>query len=229
MSSEHCAMKDKLIILGAGGHAKVVADAVRLAGNFEIVGFLDDLDEARWGSPFCESTVLGGSRAIPELRRQGLRRAVIAVGDCAARHRLTELVCAEGFEPTTVIHPSAVVSPDIEIGPGTVLLAGSVVNCGSRLGRSVIINTAASVDHDCAVDDAVHICPGVHLAAHVHVGSEAWVGIGSCVRDRVHIGAGSCIGAGSVVVSDIPAGALAYGAPCRKIRKVGPTEDGSGK
>ncbi len=210
----------KLVIWGASGHARVVADIIRLREEYEIVGFLDDVNPDRRNAEFCGSRVLGGQEQLVHLRRQGIDHIIFGFGDCNARLKLSKLVQELGFSLATAIHPRATVAADVTIGGGTVIVAGSVVNPGARIGENVIINTCASVDHDCVIEDGVHICPGVHLAAHVRVGQAAWIGIGATVKDRVHIGPGSLIGAGAVVLNDIPDGVVAYGVPARIVRKL---------
>ncbi|WP_238378920.1 acetyltransferase [Geobacter metallireducens] len=208
----------KLVVWGASGHAMVVADIVRLRGEYDIVGFLDDVTEGRNGEEFFGLPVFSGRDSLAMLCGQGVRHAIVAFGNCPARLKVAEYLRAQGLELVTAVHPSAVVARDVVIGEGTVVAAGAVINPGVHVGANVIINTSASVDHECTIEDGAHICPGVRLAGRVAVGEGAWIGIGSSIIDRVRIGAGSFIGAGSVVVGDIPDNALAYGVPA-KIRK----------
>lgn len=208
----------RLVIWGASGHARVVADIVARGGQFEIVGFLDDVSPERAGSPFGPARVLGGGDLLPALRDDGVTHAIVGIGSARARKVLSDKVRQIGLQLATAIHPSAVIASDVEIGPGTVIAAQAVVNPGSRLGTSVIVNTAASVDHDCRIDDFVHLAPGVRLAGDVSVGASTWVGIGSVVIEKRQIGADCMIGAGSVVVRDIPSGTVAYGNPARPRR-----------
>jgi UDP-N-acetylbacillosamine N-acetyltransferase len=214
-------VKKKLVVWGASGHALVVADAVRLAGEYEIAGFLDDLHPGRHGEQFCGALVLGGVEMLDSLWALGVEAIFFGFGNCAARLKLADLVAAKGFSLPTIVHPRAVVANDAVLGPGAFVAAGAVVNSQARIGAQVIVNTCASVDHESVVEDGAHICPGVHLAGGVVVGRASWVGIGASVVDKVRIGAGSIIGAGAVVVGDIPDGVMAYGVPARVIREVG--------
>lgn len=217
-------MKLELVIWGAGGHALCVTDAVRLAGQYEIVGYLDDLNPARANTLFCHKPIFGGREQLGRVMELGVTHLFFAFGDSAARQRLTLAVREVGFELVTVIHPSAIVAEDAEIGVGTVVLPGAVIAPHVQLGQNVIINTGASVDHECGLADGVHVCPGAHLAGHVRVGSGAWIGLGAVVLPSVQIGAGSIIGAGSVVLHDIPDRVVAYGNPAKVIRGVGPND-----
>ena len=213
-----------LVLWGASGHARVVADIVRLRGEHEIAGFVDDRDPSRRGAPFCGARVLGLAELV-ELRRAGVLHLLVAVGDCAARLRLAERARRDGFTlAPAAVHPSAVVAEGVELGAGSVVAAGAIVNPGVRIGENVIVNTGASVDHECLLDDGVHVGPGARLGGCVTVGRAVWIGIGATVIDRIRIGADAQLGAGAVVVDDIPPGVLAYGVPARVVRKLAADE-----
>jgi UDP-N-acetylbacillosamine N-acetyltransferase len=209
-----------LVLYGAGGHARVVADIARLGGQYVVTGFLDDINRDRLGTPLEQPPILGGFGHLEALRAQGVRHIFIAIGDCGQRLRLAEMVSRAGFESPTLVHPRAVVASDVRIGGGTVVVAGGIVNPGARLGAHVIVNTAASVDHDCVVADGVHIACGARLAGGVQVGRGAWIGLGALIREHVRVGAGSVVGAGAVVLDDVPEGVVAYGCPAKVIRHV---------
>lgn len=211
-------MAVKLVIWGASGHALVVADIIRLNGEYELVGFIDDVNPDRRGSEFCGLPILGGKEQLDGLKRRGVDHVLLGFGNCEARLRLAGLVTARGYHLAKAIHPSAVVAGDVSVGDGTVIAAGAIINPGTHIGENVIINTAASVDHECTVEDGAHVCPGAHLAGRVHVGRAAWVGIGATVIDRVRIGDGAFIGAGAVVLKDVPSGVTAYGVPARTVK-----------
>ncbi len=213
-------MPEPLVIWGAGGHALVVADILRQQGEYEIVGFLDDVNPARRGSPFAGSLVLGGREQLDALREQGVRWLFLGFGDCAERLRLADLVRAQGFELATAVHPRAVIAADVTIGPGTAIMAGAVINPAARIGANAIVNTRASVDHECVIEDGAHLSPGVTLGGKVTVGRGTWLGIGAVVKDKIRIGSGSIIGAGAVVLDDVPDGVVAVGVPARVIKKV---------
>jgi UDP-N-acetylbacillosamine N-acetyltransferase len=217
--------ENKLVIWGASGHAKVVADIIRLQRKYEIVGFLDDWNSQLHGSAFCGARVLGGREQLEPLYRAGVRHIILGFGKCHARMALSELVKSLGFSLVTAIHPHATVAADVRVGAGTVIAAGTVINPGASIGENVIVNTLALVGHDCVVGDAAHISSGVRLAGGVTVGRAASVGIGSTVIERVRIGVGARIGAGSVVTKDIPEYVLAYGVPADIVRKMAPDEN----
>jgi UDP-N-acetylbacillosamine N-acetyltransferase len=211
---------EKIIIWGASGHALVVADIIRLRGEYQLAGFLDNVNPQRYHTIFDGEEILGGEEQLEGLKKKGIKNMIIGFGDCKARLRLAEIVISKGFKLATAIHPGAIIASSVVIGSGTVIAAGAVVNSGTRIGENVIINTSASVDHECIIREGAHICPGVHLAGGVKVGRAAWIGIGSCVIDHKSIGNASYIGAGGVVISDIPDDVVAYGNPARVMRKI---------
>ena len=212
-------MVDKLVIWGASGHALVIADIIRLRGDYELIGFIDDINPNRKGAIFSGVPILGGREQLNRLFKMGIDKIILGFGDCTARLILSDLVHKEGFKLVTAIHPSAVIAQGVMIGSGTVVAAGTVINSGSVIGNNVIINTSSSVDHECIIADGAHIAPGVHLAGCVTVGQAAWIGIGATVIDHISIGARALIGAGSVVIDDIPNDAVAYGVPARQREK----------
>jgi UDP-N-acetylbacillosamine N-acetyltransferase len=211
-------MKQACVIWGSGGHAVVIADAIRISGARTVAGFLDDVNPTRSGETFCGASILGGREQFDALKRGGISTMVIAIGDCDHRLQMAEAACEAGFHLVTVIHPRAVVAEGVTLGAGTVVMAGAVINPGARIGQNVIVNTGATVDHDCVLEDGVHVCPGVSLAGGVRIGRAAWVGIGSTVIQRVCIGARAFVGAGAVVLRDLPENIVAYGNPARVIR-----------
>lgn len=201
----------RVVIVGAGGHAKVVAATVEAAGG-QVIQILDD-DSSRWGASILGHVVRG-----PVTREMVPADAVVvlAIGSNEARRALAERL------PVTfgrVIHPTAVVHPSVTIGEGTVVFAGAVIQPDTIIGRHSIINTSSSIDHDGAIGSFVHIAPGAHLAGMVTVGDGALVGVGSSVIPRMTIGAWSTVGAGSAVVRAVADGAVVAGCPARILTK----------
>ncbi|HET6880492.1 MAG TPA: acetyltransferase [Pirellulales bacterium] len=207
-----------LVIWGTSGHARVVADIVRLENRYSIVGFLDDSRRSGDAVEWHDATVLGGRAALPSLADQGIAAVLIAIGSPHVRLQLAELSRSHGLELATAVHPRAVIACDVAVGPGSVVMAGGVVNPGARLGLATIVNTLASVDHGCTLGEGATICPGARLGGNVTVDRGAWVGIGATVRERIHVGANAVIGAGAVVVHDVPPLTVVVGIPARVIR-----------
>jgi sugar O-acyltransferase (sialic acid O-acetyltransferase NeuD family) len=209
----------RVLILGAGGHAQVVADILlRMAdAGWDIVpiGYLDDapdlVGQERLGLP-----VLGPVSILNTYPHDGL---VAAVGDNTLRSRLFEALRAQGKHFVVARHPSAVVAPDVQIGPGTMICAGVAVNPGTVIGANAILNTGCTVDHHGAIGSHAHIAPGVHLGGEAFVGEGALVGIGATVMPRCRVGAWSIVGAASLVRSDVPERSTAVGVPARVVRR----------
>ena len=206
-------MADGILVVGAGGHGKVVA-ATLLASGIDVAGFLDD-DREKWGRELLERPVLG---PLSEGERYRGRLAVLGIGDNALRRRVA-LELGRSLTWTRAIHPSASVHPSVVVGAGTVVFAGAVVQADARLGEHVILNTGATVDHDCVLGDFVHLCPGTHLAGGVIVEQGAMLGIGAVVIPGVLIGEEAIVGAGAAVTSNVPRGAVVGGVPARPLAR----------
>ena len=206
-----------VVIIGAGGHGKVVADILRAAGGANLVGFLD-ADPALRGQTVAGLPVLGPVNLLAKLWQQNVRHAVVAIGDNRTRRRYGDVLREHGLEPRSAVHPSAVVSASAALGRGVVVAANATVCAEARVGDFAIVNTAAVVDHECVVGAAAHIAPGVRLAGRVRIGDEAFVGIGATVIQCLTIGPGAIVGAGAVVTRDVPELATVVGVPARVVK-----------
>ncbi len=208
--------KEKLIVFGAGGHAKVVIDAIEQQGSYDIAGLLDD-DPKHADKRFFGYPVLGTRADLPALLSAQLCHAIVTIGDNASRAAVAAHLAQQGWRFASAVHPRAYVARGVEIGPGCVVMAGCVVNADASLGAHVIINTGATVDHDCRIGDAVHIAPGCHLCGGVSVGSGSLLGAGASVTPGVNIGRNAIIGAGSTVIRDVADEARVSGSPARPL------------
>jgi UDP-perosamine 4-acetyltransferase len=209
------------VLLGGGGHAKVLIDAFLVKGDTLGGWVVLDPDRRLHGKDLLGIRVLGDDSHLPELARKGTREFVVSLGstgDARPRRRLFDWARSLGLEAAAVVHPRAVCSGWAVIGPGCQLLAGSVVNAGAKLGANVIVNTGAIVEHDCVVGDHAHVASGARLASGVTVGALAHIGAGATVRQSITIGEGAVIGAGAVVVKDVSDGVVVVGVPARPIR-----------
>lgn len=201
-----------LVLVGAGGHAKVVIDIVRALSGYTLIGLLDPGAANRSVS---DVPVLGGDDHARQLRAEGCRHGLVAVGRNDLRVRLgLELMDIE-FELLTVIHPSAVVSSAAELGQEGVVMANAVINSHARIGAHCIINTGAIVEDDCVVGDGAHIAPRSVMGGCCAIGSEVLFGIGAVARPGCRVGNRAVVGAGAVVISDIPPDLVVIGIPAR--------------
>ena len=214
-------MKTKrIVIIGAGGHGRVVADLCDLLGSWQEIVFLDDRFPAM--DACGEWRVVGTMADIPAAAADGNEFA-LGIGSNAVRMKFFEEARKSGAVLPALVHPAAAVSPRSRLGAGSVVLATAAVNIGAETGAGVIINTGASVDHDCQLGDGVHICPGARLAGAVRVGDLAMIGVGSSVRQGITIGAGATVGAGAAVVADVQPGLVVAGVPAKPLRPSGGT------
>ncbi len=219
MGSNHSLLR--VLILGAGGHAQVVADVVlsmaQAGAALTIAGFLDD-DARLWGSRIFDAPVLGPTDAEPSCPFDAL---VVGIGSNTVRRTVVQRWQAQGATFTTLVHPSAIVAQDALLGPGTVLCAGVVVNTGSRIGDHVILNTACSVDHHNLIADYAHVAPGAHLGGDVQVAEGAMIGMGAIVLPQRQVAAWACVGAGAVVTRAVEPHQTVVGVPARPLARLG--------
>jgi sugar O-acyltransferase (sialic acid O-acetyltransferase NeuD family) len=210
----------KVLLIGAGGHAQVVADILlrMQESSIEIAptGYLDD-SRVLAGQQLLGLPVLGDISQVSAIPHDAV---IVAIGDNATRRRMFETLREEGESFAIARHPGAIIAPDVHIGPGSVICAGVVVNPGSVVGANVILNTGCTVDHHNRIGDHVHIAPGVHLGGDVSIGEGTLVGIGSTVMPQRRVGSWSVISAGALIHSDLTDRVVAAGAPARAIRNL---------
>jgi sugar O-acyltransferase (sialic acid O-acetyltransferase NeuD family) len=192
-----------MILYGASGHAKVIADIIR-ANGMDISELFDDNEQIK-----CLS---GISVVRPHKTEEKL---IVSIGNNAIRKKIVE---TNIFRYGVAIHPSAVVSPSAVIGEGTVVMQGAIIQADAVIGKHCIINTGATVDHECIIGDFVHISPNSSLCGNVKVGEGTWIGAGSAVIPGIEIGSWTTIGAGSTVIKDINSNVVAVGCPCKEIK-----------
>ncbi|KAA2398108.1 MULTISPECIES: acetyltransferase [Bacillus] len=205
-------MKTKLLIIGAGGHGKVIADIALRMNKWEYVAFLDDSKQLK---NLMGIEIIGKSTDV--LRFIKDYDIFVGVGNNAIRENIQEQLESQGASIPVLIHPDAVIGAQVSMGAGTVVMAGTVINCCTQVGKGCIINTASTVDHDNIIEDYVHISPGTHLAGTIKVGKGTWLGIGTVVINNINITGNCKIGAGTVVTKDISESGTYVGVPARRL------------
>lgn len=207
--------RQKVIILGTGGHARVVIATLKALGCWEIVGLLDrktgQTKELIKGYP-----VIGSWNDLGKVMGKEIRQAVIAVGDNAQREQLYVRLLQEQVAIPTVIHPTAYVDPSAVIGDGCLICMGTLIGANVKIGANTIVNSGTVIEHETIIGENAHIAPGCRIAGRVTVGRNSFIGIGTSVIDKIKIGKNATIGAGSVVVSDVLDDVVAYGVPAKR-------------
>lgn len=205
-------MKERLIIIGAGAHSKVVVDIIEMMGTYEIEGLIDDHESIVLGYK-----VIGTDDSLERLFSSGINSAFVAIGNNAVRERLYKQLKAIGFNIVNAISPYAVISKHAHIGDGVAVMPGAVINADTHIGDGVIINTNASIDHDCFVGSFSHVAPGANVCGSCNIGTNCMLGVGCKVIDKTVIGDNTIVGAGAVVIKDIADNTVAVGVPAREI------------
>jgi sugar O-acyltransferase (sialic acid O-acetyltransferase NeuD family) len=211
-------VKRKVMILGAGGHARVVANIAALTADLDIVGIADK-SAATVGERIGGTKIVASLDDLPRWRGQGITHVALAFGGNQERARAMHEAEANGLASVTLVHPAAVIEDRVAIGDGALICAGAVLVTECRIGRGAIVNTGASVDHESEVGECAHIAPGCRVAGRVTVGDRALLGIAACVVPGRRIGADAVVGAGAVVINDVPAGVTVVGVPARIVTR----------
>lgn len=201
-----------LVIVGAGGQGKVVADIALKLDKYDRIYFLNDGEKKEcMGLP-----IVGPTNDIEKYINSS--DFFVAIGDNTDRKYFIEKLCAKGASLPTLIHPQAVIGKNVELSNASVIMAGAVVNSCTKIGRGSIINTCSSVDHDCVVGDYVHVSVGAHVCGDVHIGNNCFLGAGTIIKNHITISSNCCFGAGAVVIEDIKEEGTYIGLPAKRLR-----------
>ncbi|PHV70149.1 pilin glycosylation protein [Sporanaerobium hydrogeniformans] len=203
----------RLLIVGAGGHGKVVLEMAQAMGGYDAICFIDD---QLVGEKVLGHQVVGKIADCKELQ-QSFQEAIVAIGDNALRLELTKKLLVMGYKMPPIIHPKAIISRSAQIGEGTVVMPLAVVNAEVTINQAVIVNTGVIVEHDCRVEAGVHLSPRSSLGGTVYIGEKSWIGMGASVIHTIHIGSNVIVGAGAVVIRNIKDGVKVVGVPAKEI------------
>lgn len=221
MIYEYDSVKD-VLLLGAGGHAKVIIDTLRsYYKNISIIG-ITEKDQSKLGQTLLNVPILGTDDILQDLYTKGLRKVFISLGtvrNYKPRAYLYKVIKKIGFQCINVIHGTSFLSEYVSLGEGNAVLAGAIINTETQIGHNCIINTGSIVEHECRLGNNIHVGPGAKLSGCVVVEDNCFIGIGANIIQGIHIGENSIIGAGSIVINDIPPNSVAVGIPAKVIKK----------
>ncbi len=209
---------EKVVIIGASGHGRVIGDILKKSGDYELIGYIDSYKDP--GSKILDYEVLGSEEILPKMfKESGVSQGIIGIGDNYTRqqmaHKIKKLV--PEFEFINAIHPDSVISEYVTLGSGIAIMAGVVLNPGTIIRDHCIVNTKSSVGHDCTIRAFSSIAPGVTVGGHVSLGPLSSLAIGCVVRNNIDIGENTLIGAGSLVIRDFGDHIVAYGHPAKSM------------
>jgi UDP-perosamine 4-acetyltransferase len=210
-------MSIQLVVIGAGGHAKMAIEAAKSGRGYHPVACL--APHASTGSTLLGLPVYTETRDQLAHFRDQACAAFVAIGDNALRFKLTSSLKKMGFRLPSIVARHAWLSPSADIGEGCLIMHSAVVGADAVLGPGCIVNNGATVDHDCRIGSYVHVAPGCHLAGHVEVGQTSFLGVGTSVIPEKKIGDRVTVGAGSVVVSDLPDDGVYVGCPAQRMNR----------
>ena len=209
---------EKIILIGAGGHAKSVIDSLKAQGKYEPAGIIDktEVDDTH----VLSIPIIGTDEDLPRFYEKGIHHAFVTVGsigDTIIRQRLYQKLKAIGFILPNIIDPSAVISPTVKHGEGVFVGKNATINAGSSIGKMAIINNAAVIEHECTIGNFCHIAPAAALCGNVSIGENTHIGTNATIIQGIKVGSNALVGAGSVVLKDIPDKVHVAGVPAREI------------
>ncbi|MGE6490447.1 acetyltransferase [Exiguobacterium sp. NPDC077395] len=209
---------DKLLIIGASGHGKVVANIAADCEEWDEISFLDDDPQKIGTSVLGRFKVIDNTQTLePYLKEYSF---IVGIGDVYIREKITKILLGKGAILATIIHPSVVIGLDVEIGRGTVIMPNCVINCSTTIGEGCIVNTGSTIDHDCYIESFVHLSPGVKISGTVKIGYRTWLGTGTIVINNISITNDCKVGAGAVVVKDLLTSGVYIGVPAKLFKEV---------
>lgn len=210
----------EIVLIGGGGHSKVLIEIIELLKQYKIIGILDS--QIAIGTYISGIAVLGEDDLMSNLYANGVKNACIAVGsikDNSKRKNLYEKVKQFGFQVPSLLHPYSIISKDTIISEGVQVTAGAIIQKGSTIGLNSIINTGAIIEHDCVIGKHVQVCPGVVISGDCVIGDGAFIGAGVTIIQGIKIGNNSIVAAGAVVVENVPDNTKVMGVPARMVNK----------
>lgn len=210
-------MVEKAVVIGAGGHSRVVMSVLKYHPIFQIIGVADK-GTSYFGEKIGSSSINYTWEDLPELYNQGISTAFIAFGENRQRKKFYQKAKDIGFSLPALIHPKSIIEESASIGEGTLVCLGAKIGTQVRIGNNCIINTGSIIDHETEIDDDVFVGPGVNIAGRVKIDAGVFIGIGSSVIDKIHIGTNAVVGAGATVIRNVQAMDKVVGVPAKPIK-----------
>jgi len=212
-------MRNKIVLIGGGGHCKVAISLIQTSTNFEIYGITDS--KLKIGSSVNGIKVLGTDKILKQLHKKGITNALISVGsikDNTLREKLYIQTKNIGFSMPAIVSKFAIVDKTAKIGYGTVVLPGTIINANARIGQNCIINTGSIIEHDVKIDNHCHVAPGAVICGSCNIMSKSFIGSGATVINNINIGQSCVVGAGSVVIRNIESKSIVTGIPAKRVK-----------
>lgn len=208
----------KIVLIGAGGHCKVIIDIIKCTNQFEIVGITEKVEK-----PYdvLDVPIIGDDNNLIQIFNSGVKNAFICIGalnNINSRNLIYKNLKLIGFNLPVLIHNNAIISKYTNIGEGTCIMPGAVINAGSSIGKNCIVNSGSVIEHDCVIGNNTHISPNVAIGGGVSIGSNTHIGIGSSIIQGINLGNNVTIGAGAVVINNLDNNVLAVGVPAKVIK-----------
>lgn len=212
-------MVKKIVLIGAGGHCKVIIDIIRSKNEYGIIGITD---KNNTGNKVLDIPIIGDDNMLNECLNSGVEYAFIAIGgieNIKIRNKILNMIKEIGFRIPVLVHDKAIVSTYATLGAGTCVMPGAIINAGTEIGDNCIINSGAVIEHDCLIGQNTHISPNVSIGGGVKIGEDTHIGIGSSIIQNITLGHNVTIGAGAVVIDNMGNNVVAVGIPA-KVKRV---------
>lgn len=210
---------NKVILIGAGGHSRVIIDILKL-DIIGIYGIIDN-DKTKENTELDGIKIIGSDDLLIDIFNQGIKNAFVCIGTIGnneIRNKLYEKAKSLGFNLINAIHPKSIIADNLVLGQGNAIMAGTIVNTGVTLGSNIVLNTGCIIEHDVVIEDNVFVGPGAVIGGGVSIGENAFIGLGAKIIQGVTIGSNSVVGAGSVVINDISENTLNVGVPAKTLK-----------
>ncbi|MBU3101683.1 MULTISPECIES: acetyltransferase [Clostridium] len=211
---------EKIVLVGAGGHCKVIIDIIKSVGEYDIIGVTDTT--FRGQKLVLDIPIIGDDSILKKLYNDGVKNAFVCIGalqNIKLRDKIYNKLKDIGFNIPVLIHKDAIVSSYASIAAGTCVMPGAIINPGVSIEENCIINTGVVIEHECKIQRNTHISPKACIAGAVKVGHDTHVGMGSCIIQALHIGNNVIIGAGAVVINNVEDNVVAVGVPSKIIKR----------